>query len=85
MAKEAKMHKSIHGVLWVDGKQSSIAMRRVGDKWVPAKPYNTRKQAKNRHNRMIRANLNREYAGEAGSKNAALYHQKLKEISLGIA
>ena len=43
-----------------------------------------RRRANQIQNRLIRADINREYRGEAGSKKAGEYHEKMKALSLGL-
>jgi len=53
-------------------------------------PKPRRKEAKLRRkmnqaaNRIMRADINREYRGETGSKKAGEYHEKMKALSLGL-
>lgn len=43
-----------------------------------------RRKANHARNRLIRADINREFKGEAGSKKAGEYHMKLSALSQGI-
>ena len=51
----------------------------------PRKPgVAARRNLKHAANRRVRADLNREYRGEAGSKKASSYHSELKAIGMGL-
>lgn len=43
-----------------------------------------RRKANQARNRLVRADINREFKGEAGSKKASEYHMKLSALSQGI-
>ena len=43
-----------------------------------------RRKANQARNRLVRADINREFKGEAGSKKAGEYHMKLSALSQGI-
>ena len=83
-----KLNTSIHGGVFEGTKMVSAPFKSIVNSKgeisrMSRRAINAAKQARCRKNKAERARVNMEFRGEAGSKRAAEYHQRLKSLALG--